>query len=220
MNTNRSSPSLARIGAVAAGAPVRVIFLRMPVSEEIGRFCWSETEGLKDASVEITGCQVRVARASPSHLERKRFLVRVEVATPDREMVAERLSPEQGENEELEQAIHLAFDAVRCLLPRARPRQGAHLEHEPERIDRGRRRRDRAWLALHQVLDEDRSLRLAPGRARETPRSLRPPLADSTSSWVDPGTVRYLPSHPGPRRRRQGRRGPSPRPVGSQGGSQ
>lgn len=105
--------------------PVRISYRGMTQTDALEaavheRIAWLEHHGAR-----LTGCQVAIEAPHRHHQKGQHFRVRVDLTTPDGEVVAGRSPPEHVEHEDCYLAIREAFRAARRQLD-----------------DRARRRRD------------------------------------------------------------------------------
>jgi len=111
--------------------PVQVTFHDVPVSDEIERMCWRESEKLERYHGQITGCHVLIAQPHRHHRKGNLYDIRVSVVIPGGEVVVNRTPREHASDERIELAIREAFDTARRRLEDAvRRRRGLVKEHD------------------------------------------------------------------------------------------
>lgn len=134
--------------------PPEISLRRVPRPEALLETIYERADWLERFHPRITSCRVLVEPSHLRHHEGNLFHVRIDVTVPGQEIVVKRDPPEHQAHEDLDVAVHDAFDAVRRRLQDDR-RERRWPRHPRMRPARGRVVRVNGFEGFGFIEDED-----------------------------------------------------------------
>ena len=113
--------------------PVSITFRNMDGSEALEEHIHRRIDELEKTHPNIVGCNVVVEAPRKKQVTGTEYLVRITLSVPGPDIHVERSYGRSGEAEDVNLAIHKAFDAARTILKEQKRKMGnVEVKHHPE----------------------------------------------------------------------------------------